>query len=396
MMEVQRFDHYRPDQKQISRWILVVTLFLIGAGIAMAYLVYADLETAYEELVAAHSTQQGKNKELTRESEKLSKAVEKAQARVKSLEKSKRLSERKLSKLGKNSKKLGKDLRELQPAYISEQTKNRKLIQKAEELAKAMEEARARAEDMLESQSISEQEKDRLEAKVSKIETALQVVQRAYIDEQTKSKKLNQKSAELAQVLEELQARENELKQASPPLQEMEQVRAQLKALEESQKASGKEKGEFKVAGTRLESMLQNLDTAYYAAQAKIDKFTQERAEMIGLIIRLQTEVVVLNYTLGVNYKKLGMNRSAIKAFQTALELDPDHADSHFELARVYDALGERELAMAQFRQYVQLRPYAEDVERVKGWLLRVESELSAIKKAKGWPKGYSSGKSPY
>ncbi len=117
---------------------------------------------------------------------------------------------------------------------------------------------------------------------------------------------------------------------------------------------------------------------------------------MIGLIIRLRTEVVVLNYTLGVNYKKLGMNRSAIKAFQTALELDPDHADSHFELARVYDALGERELAMAQFRQYVQLRPYAEDVERVKGWLLRVESELSAIKRAKGWPKGYSSGKSPY
>jgi len=395
-MEMQRFDHYRPDQKQISRWILVVTLFLIGAGIAMAYLVYADLETAYEELVAAHSTQQDKNKELTRESEKLSKAVANAQARVKSLEKGKRLSERKLSKLGKNSKKLGKDLRELQPAYISEQTKNRKLIQKAEELAKAMEEARARAEDMLESQSISEQEKDRLEAKVSKIETALQVVQRAYIDEQTKSKKLNQKSAELAQVLEDLRARENELKQASPPLQEMEQVRAQLKALEESQKASGKEKGEFKVAGTRLESMLQNLDTAYYAAQAKIDKFTQERAEMIGLIIRLQTEVVVLNYTLGVNYKKLGMNRSAIKAFQTALELDPDHADSHFELARVYDALGERELAMVQFRQYVQLRPYAEDVERVKGWLLRVESELSAIKRAKGWPKGYSSGKSPY
>ncbi len=96
-MEVQRFDHYRPDQKQISRWILVVTLFLIGAGIAMAYLVYADLETAYEELVAAHSTQQGKNKELTRESEELSKAVAKAQARVKTLEKSKRLSARKLS-----------------------------------------------------------------------------------------------------------------------------------------------------------------------------------------------------------------------------------------------------------------------------------------------------------
>ncbi len=284
----------------------------------------------------------------------------------------------------------------MQPAYISEQTKNRKLTQKAEELAKAMEEARARAEDMLESQSISEQEKDRLEAKVSKIETALQVVQRAYIDEQTKSKKLNQKSAELAQVLEDLRARENELKQASPPLKEMEQVRAQLKALEESQKASGKDKGEFKVAGTRLESMLQNLDTAYYAAQAKIDKFTQERAEMIGLIIRLQTEVVVLNYTLGVNYKKLGMNRSAIKAFQTALELDPDHADSHFELARVYDALGERKLAMVQFRQYVQLRPHAEDVERVKGWLLRVESEIRAKKRQKIWPKDYSSGKSPY
>ncbi len=395
-MEVQRFDHYRPDQKQISRWILVVTLFLIGAGIAMAYLVYADLETAYEELVAAHSTQQGKNKELTRESEELSKAVAKAQARVKTLEKSKRLSARKLSKLGRNSKKLGKDLRELQPAYISEQTKTRRLTKKAEELSKAVAEAEARLKDLQESESISEQEKFRLETKVAKVETALEVVQRAYIAEQVKTKKLGQKGGELSRALAEAQAQADKLNQAERPLKEMEQVRAQLKALEEIQKASGQGKGEFKVAGTRLESMLQKLETAYYAEQAKIDQFTQERAEMIALIVRLRAEMVDLNYTLGVNYKKLGMNKHAIEAFQTALDLDPDHADSHFELARVYNSLGNREMAMVQFQQYVHLRPYAKDVERVKGWLLRVESEVRAKKRQRLGPKDYSSGKSPY
>ena len=117
---------------------------------------------------------------------------------------------------------------------------------------------------------------------------------------------------------------------------------------------------------------------------------------MIGLIIHLRSEVVILHYTLGVNYNKLGMRKKAVRAFQNALELDPDHADSHFELARVYDSLGERELAVAQFRQYVQLRPEAKDVERVKGWLMRVESELGAVKKQKAWPKGYSGKKSPY
>ncbi len=395
-MQMPMHDRYRPDQKQISRWILVVTLCLVGAAIAMAYFVHANLEATYQELVVAYSNQQEKSEELTKASEELMKAVEKARSRVKALEREKKLFEKEKGKLEGKGKRLEKDLKEMQPVFMSEQTKTRRLTKKAEELSKAVAEAEARLKDLQESESLSEQEKIRLETKVAKVETAIEVVQRAYIAEQSKTKKLGRKAEELSKGLEEAQARADKLNQAVRPLKEMERVRAQLKALEERQKASGKEKADFKVKGTRLESMLQKLETAYYAEQVKVDKVTRERAEMIALIIRLRVEMVDLNYTLGVNYKKLGMNKHAIEAFQTALDLDPDHADSHFELAKVYNALGDREMAREQFQQYVRLRPNAKDVERVKGWLLRVESEISAKRRQRIWPKGYSSGKSPY
>ena len=68
------------------------------------------------------------------------------------------------------------------------------------------------------------------------------------------------------------------------------------------------------------------------------------------------------------------MNEEALKEFQTALELNPDHAESHFDLARIYiESSGDSASAAPHFRKYVQLRPEARDTERVKGWLMKVD-----------------------
>ncbi len=157
-MQMPMHDRYRPDQKQISRWILVVTLCLVGAAIAMAYFVHANLEATYQELVVAYSNQQEKSEELTKASEELMKAVEKARSRVKALEREKKLFEKEKGKLEGKGKRLEKDLKEMQPVFMSEQTKTRRLTKKAEELSKAVAEAEARLKDLHESESLSEQE----------------------------------------------------------------------------------------------------------------------------------------------------------------------------------------------------------------------------------------------
>jgi tetratricopeptide (TPR) repeat protein len=318
----------------------------------------------------------------------------------------------------------------LKTAYIAEQGRTKNLTKEADELSKALEEAEARMKDLQESQGITEQVKGKLEGKILKLETAMKVLQKAYIVEQVKTRKLTQKANELSRAVEQAKGRGKlpgqppaqlkAMKQAQGPgkdvnqladrLKEMEQVRAQVDALEESreapeqekgkeegQAASEQEKGKLEANETKLEAVLENLQNAYDAEQAKTERFTDERADMIGLVIRLRSEMVTLHYTTGINYNNLGKNEEALKAFLMALKLNPNHAESHFELARLYmEHLGDKESAVAHFRRYLRLRPEANNAERIKGWLLRTETELRAKKDQRSWGTGSFWGKSKY
>jgi Tfp pilus assembly protein PilF len=82
------------------------------------------------------------------------------------------------------------------------------------------------------------------------------------------------------------------------------------------------------------------------------------------------------------------MKEEARNAFQTALKFDPNYAEAHFELAKLYLAgFDDNRSATRHFRQYLALKPTAEDAERVKGWLLKTEKELNADKERQGWGK---------
>ena len=416
-MEQPEIVHSQPRQRQIVRWVLVGALLLFGGGITMAYFIYSDFEKAYQELQTAYADQQDKNKNLTKKSEDLFKAVEEAQAQVKSLKKRERATEKERGKLEAKGMKFETNLNKLKPAYIAEQARTKKLTKGAEELSKALEEAEARMRDLQESQGITEQVKGKLEGKVLKLETAMKVLQKAYIAEQVKTRKLTQKAKELSRAVEQAKGRgkvpgqppaqPKAMKQAQGPgkgvnqladrLKEMEQVRAQVDALEESQASSEQEKGKLKAHGTRLKAALENLQTAYDSEQAKSEILTEERAEMIGLVIRLRSDMVALHHTIGINYENLGKNDEALKAFLMALKLNPNHAESHFELARLYmEHLGDKVSAVAHFRRYLRLRPEANNAERIKGWLLRTETELRAKKDLRTWGTDSYRAKSPY
>lgn len=427
-MEQPEIVHSQPRQRQIVRWVLVGALLLFGGGITMAYFIYSDLEKTYQELQTAYTDQQDENNKLAQKSEELFKVVEKTQAQVKSLKKRERATEKERGKLEAKGRKLETNLNKLKPAYIAEQARTKNLTKEADELSKALEDAEARMRDLQESQGITEQVKGKLEGKVLKLETAMKVLQKAYIAEQVKTRKLTQKAKELSRAVEQAKGRGKvpgqppaqlkAMKQAQGPgkdvnqladrLKEMEQVRAQVDALEkgreaseqekgkeESQASSEQEKGKLEANGTKLEAALENIQKAYDAEQAKTERFIDERAEMIGLVIRLRSEMVTLHHTIGINYTNLGKNEEALKAFLMALKLNPNHAESHFELARLYmEYLGDKESAVAHFRRYVRLRPEANNAERIKGWLLRTETELRAKKDQRNWGTGSSRAKS--
>ena len=348
-----------PRQRKITWWVLVGALGLLGSGMLIAYSTYTKRATALQEVQTAYATEQAKTKKLTQKADELLKALEESQ----------RASGQEQGQLEAKVTKLATAFQEVQTVYVTEQAKTKKLTQEADELLKVLEQAQTRVKALEESQRASGQEQGQLEAKATKLATAFQEVQTAYATEQAKTKKLTQKADELLKALGQAQTR--------------------VKALEESHRASGQGQGQLKAKGTKRATALQQVQTAYVTEQAKTKKLTQEMADTLEMVSRFGADIVALYHTIGISYNMLGMNKEALKAFQMAVELDPNHAESHFDLARVYiEYLDDSESAVPHFRRYVQLRPEAKDAERIRGWLMKAEKELQVKQEWRRWGKG--------
>jgi len=361
-----------PRQSQIRWWVLIGVLGLLRSGTLFAYDTDTKLETALREVQTASATEPAKTEKLSQKAEELSKAPEQAQARGKALEDNYRASEQAKGGLAAKAKQLTTTLQKLQRTF-AEQAKTKKLTQKVEELSKALDQAQARGKALEENHRASEQAKGRLAAKARQLTTALQKLQRTYATEQTKTKKLTQKVGDLSKALEQTQARG--------------------KALEDNYRASEQAKGELAAKATKLETARRESQTTSATGQAKTKKLTRQTAEMLELVSRLRADVVVLHDAIGVSYTMLGMKEEALRAFHRALELDPNHAESHLDLARLYsEYLDDGEAAAPHFRRYVQLRPEAKNAERIKGWLMKADKELEIKKRSRSWGKGFFQG----
>ena len=60
-------------------------------------------------------------------------------------------------------------------------------------------------------------------------------------------------------------------------------------------------------------------------------------------------------FNLGVVLEDLGRPGAALDAYQSALEEDPDLADCHYNLARLYETLGKPQHAIRHLGQYRRL-----------------------------------------
>jgi tetratricopeptide (TPR) repeat protein len=272
--------------------------------------------------------------------------------------------------------KLDLSLQGLQAAYTAEQTAARQLARKAEELSKSLAEAQSQVRALEASHKASEGERAKQEARSTRLEMAIQAVQTAY-------------AAELATARRGSTQKEEELMRA------LGQAQAQVRALEASQKASEDERGKLEARSTRLETAIQGLQTTEQATVKKLTERAEELSkglEQVRARLRSREEqpsdLAVLNHALGRSYSKRGMHGAALAAFQTALTFDPNHAESHFELARLYIGhFEDKRSGVSHLRRYLQLNPTAKDAERVKGWLMKAEKELAADKERKGWGK---------
>jgi tetratricopeptide (TPR) repeat protein len=78
------------------------------------------------------------------------------------------------------------------------------------------------------------------------------------------------------------------------------------------------------------------------------------------------TDAAINYYNMGVTYINAGQNKEAAESLQKALELDPNHAESHYQLGITLIGLGEIDQAISHFKTYLQLAPDSPNAEVAK------------------------------
>lgn len=94
----------------------------------------------------------------------------------------------------------------------------------------------------------------------------------------------------------------------------------------------------------------------------------------------------VYNY-LGIACGRLNEHAQAVDAYNKAIALDYDYASAHFNLASVYDQLGDDENAITQWKRYLDVGKVvgerADMLERAKGRLQALKNGTDRVKKTK-------------
>jgi tetratricopeptide (TPR) repeat protein len=82
---------------------------------------------------------------------------------------------------------------------------------------------------------------------------------------------------------------------------------------------------------------------------------TQQAAEVYRRALARVGPDPLLLYNQGVLLEDLGDPAAALAAYQSAIAEDPDLADCHYNLARLYESLGDAQHAIRHLGQYRRL-----------------------------------------
>ncbi len=91
---------------------------------------------------------------------------------------------------------------------------------------------------------------------------------------------------------------------------------------------------------------------------------------------RLKREVADTHYNLGVTFQEANKWERAIIEYERVLEVKPDDADAHFNLALIYETVkNDRDRALYHYEKYLGANPGAEDASKVKGYITDLDTK---------------------
>ena len=150
---------------------------------------------------------------------------------------------------------------------------------------------------------------------------------------------------------------------------ELEQDRAKLTAsIREKETALRARDREFEVMQEEIARREHRI-----VQQERMRDLLEEAQEEIAVVKEKQKRD--MHYNMAVVYTKEAKFKEAEQEYLHALRIDPTDPEAHYNLAILYDdELGDEQRAASHYRRYLKLKPHSPDVNRVKEWLMAIET----------------------
>ena len=104
---------------------------------------------------------------------------------------------------------------------------------------------------------------------------------------------------------------------------------------------------------------------------------TSEKLEKDEIVVFITPHIVTGDELPdGMNSQVRDKPDKAIRAYEKALEANPDDAPAHYNLALIYDKIkNDRDKALSHYRRYLDIRPDADNARQVTGRIIQLSSE---------------------
>lgn len=105
------------------------------------------------------------------------------------------------------------------------------------------------------------------------------------------------------------------------------------------------------------------IDPASYGAFARGNQYLKKgdyESAIIAFksVVERNPDFIQGHFNLGCAYDAAGLVAPAVRSYQRALEIDPHYAKAYFNLGNIHDIMGKRQEAITYYRTLLEMNPY--------------------------------------
>ena len=219
-------------------------------------------------------------------------------------------------------------------------------------------------EEVLKKLKIITEENTRLKDEISYFQTGIVNLDNERKRLEEANKKTIDQVMEVEKKLQPIRDLESEVRREKS---EVRKWQDKAEKLENEKKKLEKENKESQIFIDKLQEKQKGLLKEKSEIKSSLSDTVSELADANKQLKRLKKEVGDMHYNLGVIFQQQAKWQEAVREYEKVLEVKPDDAQTHYNLALIYDTVrNDRQMALEHYQRYLNISPDANDAAKIK------------------------------